>query len=103
MIRKAFVMQLHKGHKEEYQKRHNPIWPELEETLKEHGIVNYSIHFHEETHQLFAYLECKDEQLLASIADTEVCKKWWAHMKNIMDSNPDNSPIVKDLEEVFCL
>jgi L-rhamnose mutarotase len=34
MIRKAFVMQVNPDAHEEYQRRHNPIWPELEAVLK---------------------------------------------------------------------
>jgi len=101
MIRKAFVMQLHRGKKEEYIKRHSPIWPELESVLKSHGVSNYSIFLHESTMQLFAYAEIEDEARWAAIAQTDVCQRWWAHMGDIMDSNPDNSPTAVDLEETF--
>ena len=50
-IRKAFVMSVHAGAEEEYEKRHNPIWPELEKVLKDHGVSNYSIFLHPETHR----------------------------------------------------
>lgn len=103
MIRKAFVMQLHSGQTEEYINRHSPIWPELESVLKSHGVSNYSIFLHEKTLQLFAYAEIEDEARWAAIAQTEVCQRWWAHMGDIMDSNPDNSPIAIDLKETFHL
>jgi len=101
MIRKAFVMSVHKGYEAEYRRRHNPIWPELERTLKEHGVHNYSIFFHPETNQLFAYLEIEDEASWDAVAETEVCRRWWAYMKEIMPSNPDNSPVSLQLKEVF--
>lgn len=101
MIRKAFVMQVHPDQHEEYERRHNPIWPELEAVLRAHGVHNYSIFLHPETHQLFAYAEIEDEERWAAIARTKVCQKWWAHMGDIMPSNPDNSPVAKDLREVF--
>jgi L-rhamnose mutarotase len=101
MIRKAFVMSVHPDQHAEYEKRHRPIWPELEEMLKDHGVRNYSIFLNEETHQLFAYAEIEDEQQWAAIAQTEICAKWWAHMRDLMPSNPDNSPIASDLREVF--
>ena len=103
MIRKAFVMQVNPDQHEEYEKRHGPIWPELAETLTAHGVHNYSIFLDEETSRLFAYAEIEDEERWATIADTEICKKWWASMKDIMPSNPDNSPKSKDLREVFHL
>ena len=101
MMRKAFVMQVNPDQHQEYEKRHNPIWPELEETLKEHGVLNYSIFLDQDTSQLFAYAEIEDEAEWNSIAATEICQKWWTYMKDLMASNPDNSPQAKDLREVF--
>ena len=101
MIRKAFVMQVKPDQQEEYHKRHSPIWPELEDVLRSHGVRNYSIFLNPETNQLFAYVEIEDESRWQSIAQTDVCRKWWAHMREIMPSNPDNSPISKDLQEIF--
>ncbi len=101
MIRKAFVMNVNAGEEQEYEKRHNPIWPELHEVLKSHGVHNYSIYLHEETRQLFAYVELEDEARWQAIAETEPCKKWWAHMKPLMASHEDNSPAQTELREVF--
>ena len=101
MIRKAFVMSVNPDEHEEYRKRHSPIWPELEAKLKEQGVLSYTIFLDEETHQLFGYAEIEDEDRWNAMADTEICKKWWAYMKDIMPSNPDNSPISKEVREVF--
>jgi L-rhamnose mutarotase len=101
MIRKAFLMQVNPDAHEEYEKRHNPIWPELEAVLKEHGVHNYSIFLDADTGTLFAYAEIEDEERWASIAQTDVCRKWWAHMGDVMPSNPDNSPVSKDVREMF--
>jgi L-rhamnose mutarotase len=101
MIQKAFVMEINPGKEDEYRKRHNPIWPELENTLKSHGVHNYSIFLHGETNQLFGFVEIEDELRWDQIAQTDVCQKWWAYMKEIMPSNPDNSPQSKELKEVF--
>ncbi len=101
MIRKAFKMSVNPDQHEEYENRHSPIWAELEETLKSHGVHNYNIFLDDETSALFAYVEIEDEDRWNAIADTEICKKWWAHMKDIMPSNSDNSPISKELRQVF--
>ncbi len=101
MIRKAFVMHVNPSEHEEYRRRHTPIWPELEATLKAHGVHNYSIFLDTETSRLFAYVEIEDEARWQSIAQTAVCRKWWAHMRDVMPSNPDNSPVSKELREVF--
>jgi L-rhamnose mutarotase len=103
MIRKAFVMSVEPGREQEYEQRHRPIWPELEQVLRDHGVHNYSIFLHEETRQLFGYAEIEDEAKWAAIAQTAVCQKWWQHMQEIMPSNPDNSPVSTALREVFHL
>jgi L-rhamnose mutarotase len=103
MIRKAFVMSVHAGSEEEYERRHRPIWPELEAVLHAHGVHNYSIFLHPETRQLFGYAEIEDEQQWQAIAQTPVCKRWWAHMQEVMPTNPDQSPLSTGLKEVFHL
>ncbi|MBM4035968.1 MAG: L-rhamnose mutarotase [Planctomycetes bacterium] len=101
MIRKAFVMSVNAGQEAEYERRHRPIWPELEAVLKAHGVRNYSIFLHPATRQLFAYAEVESAERWAAIAQTPACKKWWAHMRELMPSNPDNSPVSQPLKEVF--
>ena len=101
MIRKAFVMSVTAGHEGEYERRHRPIWAELEQILKSHGVHNYSIFLHPQTRELFGYAEIEDEARWDAIAQTASCRKWWAYMKDIMPSNPDNSPISAALKEVF--
>ena len=101
MIRKAFVMSVNKGAEKEYEQRHNPIWPELERTLKEHAVHNYSIFLHPETNQLFGYAEIESEERWNAIAATDVCRKWWKHMADLMPANSDSSPKSLVLKEVF--
>lgn len=103
MIRKASIMFVYKDKFDEYKRRHDEIWPEMEQELKTHGIHNYSIFLHKETGQLFAYLEIEDEEKWSKMAETEICKKWWAYMEPLMETNPDNSPISEELTNVFYL
>ena len=103
MKRIAFVMSVSPGHAAEYEKRHNPIWPELAQTLRDHGVKDYSIFHDPSTHQLFAYAVIEDEARWNAIAETEVCRRWWRHMGDIMPSNPDASPVSRGLREVFHL
>ena len=103
MIRKFFIMQLKRGFEEEYQRRHNPIWKELEEVLSSHGIHNYSIFLHPDTEQLFAYAEIEDELRWKAIAQTEVCRRWWDYMAELMVVNEDRSPRAVELDEMFHL
>lgn len=99
----AFRMAVNPDAHAEYARRHQPIWPELEATLREHGVVSYSIFLDETTSQLFAFAEIESEERWAAIAVTEVCQRWWAHMKDVMPTELDNRPISHQLTEVFRL
>ncbi len=103
MIRQAFMMTLKPGRQDEYEQRHNPIWPELQAVLKKHGVHNYSIFLDRRTDQLFAYAEIESEQLWQQIAETETCRRWWSHMSELMLTNSDDSPVAVVLDEVFHL
>ena len=101
MIRKAFLMTLKPESQAEYERRHNPIWPELEAILKQHGVTNYSIFLDRTNDRLFAYAEIGSEEQWQSIAETAVCQNWWRDMKELMLTNEDDSPLATPLEEVF--
>jgi L-rhamnose mutarotase len=101
MKRMAFKMRLNAGQKEEYRKRHNELWPDLQKLLKDSGVGNYSIFLDEETNTLFAYQEQSGENSSQDLGSTEIVKKWWKYMADIMETNPDNSPISIPLEQVF--
>ena len=103
MIRKAFLMTLKPGAQFEYERRHNPIWPELESILKQHGVHNYSIFLDRTADRLFAYAEIESEERWQEIAGTAVCRRWWAHMSELMLTNADDSPVSVELESVFHL
>lgn len=96
-------MTLNPGCEEEYRKRHNPIWPKLEKVLKDHGVHNYSIFLDSGSNSLFGYAEIESEDLWQKIAETDMCRRWWAHMAELMLTNEDNSPVVSELTEVFHL
>jgi len=94
-------MKLLPGFREEYRRRHQEIWPELVRLLKNQGIGNYSIFLDEETNTLFAYQEQAGTASSQDLGSTEIVKKWWAYMADIMETNPDNSPVTIPLEEMF--
>jgi len=98
----AFKMKLRPGFASEYQKRHEEIWPALSALLKENGISDYSIFLDEETNILFAVQE-QNGQSSQNLGDTAIVQKWWAYMADIMETNPDHSPVSKDLIQVFHL
>ena len=100
---KGFKMKLYEGQEAEYEKRPNQLWPEMKDMIHEYGGKNYTIFLDKETLTLFGYIEIEDEERWAKGADTAINRKWWDFMADIMETNPDNSPVSIDLKEVFHL
>ena len=103
MTRVAFKMKLFEGFEEEYKKRHDALWPELQKLLKENGIHEYSIFLDETTNSLFGFLKADDPKNLDNLPAHPVMQRWWKYMGDIMESNPDHSPVNIPLKEVFYL
>lgn len=101
MIVKSSIMYLNEGAKKEYIKRHNELWPELKKILNDSGVVEYYIFLNEDTNNLITFIKLEDNNKWDEISSTNVCKKWWKFMKDIMSTNNDNSPISNDNEIVF--
>lgn len=103
MRRRSFKMKIKPGCAEEYKRRHDELWPELHELLKEAGIREYSIFLDEETGELFAFQKIEDEHRVDELPKHSVMRRWWNSMKDLMETNPDHSPVETPLEEVFYL
>lgn len=101
MRREAFKMYLKDGYEIEYEKRHNEIWPELKQLLKENGVSDYTIFWDKQTNELFGYQLVSGEGSSQDMGETPIVQKWWAYMADIMETNPDNSPVTIPLKEVF--
>lgn len=100
---KGFTMKLYKGQEEEYERRHNLLWPEMKEMIHAYGGKNYTIFLDKNSSMLWGYIEIEDEELWRKSADTEINRKWWKYMSDIMETNPDDSPVCVDLKQVFHL
>jgi L-rhamnose mutarotase len=99
----AFRMRLHEGQADEYRRRHDAIWPELVTLLRESGVLDYRIFLDEETRALFAVLTRRVDHGLDALPGHPVMQRWWAMMADIMDTEPDASPVQVPLREVFVL
>ena len=100
---KGFKMKLYPGMEAEYERRHKLLWQEMQDMIHEHGGKNYSIFLDRDALTLFGYIEIEDEARWAASADTAINRKWWDYMADIMETNPDNSPVCIDLHPVFHL
>ncbi|MDR3628418.1 MAG: L-rhamnose mutarotase [Ignavibacteriaceae bacterium] len=101
MKRFAFKMKLMPGNKFEYASRHGAIWPELKALLSKNGVSDYTIFFDEETNTLFAFQKQEGESSSQNLGHNPIVQDWWKYMADIMETNPDNSPISIPLEELF--
>jgi L-rhamnose mutarotase len=101
MPKLAFKMKLNPGCKEEYKKRHDSIWPELKSLLKKSGVSDYTIFLDEETNSLFAVQYQSGDESSQDLGSHPVVKRWWAYMSDLMETNPDSSPVSIPLETVF--
>lgn len=103
MKRIAFKMKLLPGNELLYQQRHNEIWPELSTALKQAGISDYALFLEAETGFLFGTLKCDNLAKMDALPQLPIMKKWWDYMKDLMETNQDNSPVSIPLQEVFYL
>lgn len=103
MQRLAFKMQIKPGQEAEYKRRHDEVWPEMGKALKEAGVSDYAIYLDESTGALFAVQKLSDNNTADNLPKLPIVQKWWDYMADIMEVNPDNSPVVTELKEVFYL
>lgn len=103
MIRHAFKMKLKPGAVAEYKKRHDEIWPELAAELKAAGVSDYAIFLDEDTLTLFAVQKLTEANTASSLSEKKIVRKWWESMAPLMEVNADNSPVVRELRELFYL
>lgn len=97
----AFTMQLKPGATAEYQRRHDEIWPELAQALADAGIRDYSIYLNPATGGLFAVQKRTANHTADALPNLPVMQRWWAYMADLMETNPDYSPVVEPLTRVF--
>lgn len=101
MERVAFKMKLKPGCQAEYRRRHAQVWPEIVQLLEDSGISDYSIFLDEETDVLFSVQKVSGNSNSQELGHLDIQQKWWDYMADIMEVNPDNSPVSIPLSEVF--
>jgi L-rhamnose mutarotase len=101
LIRVAFKLKLKPGMADEYEKRHKEIWPELSKAIRDAGIRDFSIYHDQGTHELVAFQKLTPDHTAAKLRETDIMRKWWAHMAPLMETNPDLSPVRTPLKELF--
>jgi len=99
----AFTMKLKPNVIDEYKRRHDEIWPELVNLIRENGISDYSIFLDEPSLTLFAVQKVSSTTNSSNVKlrENEIMKRWWAYMADLMETNADKSPVTHSLQLVF--
>jgi len=97
----AFRMKLKPGTSEEYRRRHDELWPDLAQALRDAGIYDYSIFLDEETLHLFAVLKVQPNDRREELPQQPVMQRWWDYMADLMEVEPGNRPREWALRPMF--
>lgn len=106
MKRVGFLLKVRQDRIEEYKKRHQHVWPEMQEALRKNGWHNYSI-FMREDGLLFGYFEAAEsfEASLDGMSKEEINNKWQDSVADLFESiggqHADQSML--EIEEIFHL
>jgi L-rhamnose mutarotase len=87
------VIRLRPERREEYLRLHAAVWPQVEATIKDCNIANYTIFLNGDL--LFGYFEYHGEDLdadLARMAADEPTRRWWALTDPCQERLPDAAP-----------
>ena len=105
MERVCFLLQVRADRLDEYRARHEAVWEDMLQALRETGWRNYSL-FVRDDGLLVGYLETDDfEAAQRGMEEREVNARWQAEMAEFFESRryvrPDRG--VQRLDEVFHL
>jgi L-rhamnose mutarotase len=96
MERFCFLMTIKPGAEEEYERRHDELWPELAAAISAAGISNYTLF--RRGLQVVGYWECVPDAptALRRISETEVDRRWTESMSDLIDEEvgEDGLPLV---------
>ena len=106
MKRVGFLLKVRQDKLDEYRKRHESVWPEMQDALRRNGWRNYSL-FLRDDGLLFGYFETpvSFQAALAGMAKEEINAKWQEFMvpyfEALSGARPDES--MMELQEIFHL
>jgi len=103
MERICFTFEIYPGQEAEYKKRHDEIWPELVEAIKDAGFRNYSLFRRDQT--IVAYAECEPDvaTAFAKIGSHEANARWAKWFEDVIVSLTDENGELFRLDEVWHL
>jgi L-rhamnose mutarotase len=106
MQRVGFRLQVRPEMMDEYVRRHEQVWPDMLQALRDTGWTNYSLFLDRNDGTLFGYFETPNlEAAKAGMAALEVNDKWQADMAPFFNGLEGKAADegFKTLEDVFYL
>ncbi len=103
MERLCFTFEIKPGTEAEYKRRHDAIWPELVEAIKDAGFSNYSLFRRGTTIYAYAEVEPDVQTAMAKLAPSEVNRRWSEWFEDVIVSLTDESGQLYRAEEVWHL
>ena len=103
MERLCFMMRLRAGQEDEYQRRHDEIWPELTAAIEGAGVRNYSLF--RRGLDVIAYCECEPDVATAFgiLAESEVNARWSVWFESVIESMSDERGELIRADEIWHL
>ena len=92
MERVCFLLKVKKERLEEYRRRHQQVWSEMLQALRETGWANYSLFLHDDG-LLVGYFETPDLQAaLAGMSRRDVNARWQSEMAPFFEGLDGKQP-----------
>lgn len=90
MASHAWVLKVRPGYEDEYKRRHDDLWPEMDACLRASGITSYTIFRYGLV--LFGYFECEDlAATIAALKVDPVNARWSEYMAPVMEIDIDSA------------
>jgi L-rhamnose mutarotase len=105
MPRTCFLLKVRSDKLDEYKRRHQTVWPEMLQALRNTGWKNYSLFLHDDG-LLIGYVECDDfQKCLDGMATQPINEKWQREMSPFFEKLEGDRPdqAMFTLPEVFHL
>jgi L-rhamnose mutarotase len=101
MERMCFTFDIEAGSEEEYKRRHDEIWPDMAQALRDSGLRNYTLFRRGTT--IIGYVECHPDRATAfgAMGATEVNARWSEWFRDIIPALTDEHGELRTFEEVW--
>ncbi len=98
----AFCLRLRPGSEAEYRRRHDALWPEMQQALLGAGLLHYEIHLEPGSGLLFAFMVRRIDHSMDTLPDNPAWQRWQRHMADLLVQD-NGLPMRVPLQRMFLL